>query len=352
MKKLISLLITFTMVVALFASLNVTAVSAASETLYNFQYYNSSNKYLYTGYNESTNKYSGKYFQNGSNVTESVAHYDSMTNVSDEPFVNVISEKYIWNNAVGTAGAVDFTKPVMNFNFKMYIPEADLNSARTLNFMLAKKDASNARPYNNSNYGTVYFTLTNDSGKIYGGASTNAENISRVGGKLVEGDKWHDMSIRVFTNVEGQLMFGMYMDKKLYVWCKSTASNISFDDIGVRQVYFTTTKNTYIKDMKLDFEDVDPAYLPNSIDLKYADNNAFAWAKVANGAPRLIIAAYDTNEKMIGIKVSTSDDISNGTVQLDFDTSSISGIAKLKAFKFGNLSSCIPLVGATTLEVN
>ena len=50
MKKLISLLITFTMVVALFASLNVTAVSAASETLYNFQYYNSSNKYLYTGY--------------------------------------------------------------------------------------------------------------------------------------------------------------------------------------------------------------------------------------------------------------------------------------------------------------
>lgn len=346
MKKIISLLTIFALLFTMMASLNATTVLADPVNLYSFEHFKSSGSMLYTGYDGTTGKYSGEFFQIGGGATGTgVSYNESMTNVSNDPFLNIVSSKYIWNNAAasGADGEVTFTKPVMNLNFKMYIPEANLASERSLTLMLAKKVANADRQYNNSNYGSVYFTLTNGNGKLYGGANTNTENIIRVGGKSVEGDMWHDMSIRVFTNVSGQLWIGMYMDNDLYIWCRSTATSISSDDIGIRQVIFNTSANTYIKDIKVDFEDVDPAYLPDRIDLRNTNGTATAWAPVAGGTPRLILAAYNTYGKMVTAKVYTADDIIDGVVSLNLNTSGLSGVTKVKAFMFDSLTSCVPL---------
>lgn len=348
MKKIISLLTIFALLFTMMASLNATTVLADTEPLYSFKYFKSSESKLYTGYDKSTEKYSGEFFQIGKDAKG--AGVSLMTDEKNDQFLNIVSSKYIWNNAAanGADGEVTFKKPVMNLNFKMYIPKADLASERSLTLMLAKKDASATRQYNNSNYGSVYFTLTNPDGKLYGGANTNTENIIRVGGKLVEGDMWHDMSIRVFINVSGQLWIGMYMDNDLYIWCRSTATSIRSDDIGIRQVIFNTSAKTYIKDIKVDFEDVDPAYLPDRIDLRNTNGTATAWAPVAGGTPRLILAAYNTYGKMVTAKVSTAYDIKDGVVSLNLNTSGSSGVTKVKAFMFDSLTSCVPLAKAAT----
>lgn len=251
MKKIISFLTVFTLLATLIATVNVTTVSAASTQLYGWEYFDEETQYIYTAPNKG-----GKDFHVATDATGSGASYQqSMTGVSDDPFLNIISSQYLCNYN----SKVDMTKPVLDFSFKMYIPSADLNYARYIYLSLAKKDSEGL--YTNNTYGTVYFTLTSTSGKTWGGASKNSTNVDRKA-VAVSGDVWHQVNVRVFTNTEGQILYGMYMDDALVVLCKSTATDISFDDIGIRQIYFNTAANTYIKDIRLDLEDLDPTFAP------------------------------------------------------------------------------------------
>lgn len=286
MKKIISFLTVFTMLVTLIATFNVTAVSAASSNLYSWDYFNTEDNSIYTSLSES-GVYGGKDFHAASTATGSGAsYYESMTGVSDEPFLNIISSQYLCNYN----SKVDFTKPVLTFNFKMCIPKDELNSVRSAYLSLAKKDSEGK--YTNNTYGTVYFTLTSSSGKAYGGAGGNAENVYRTSA-AVTGDVWHQMNICVFTNTEGQILYGMYMDGILVILCKSTATDISFDDIGVRQLYFNTAANTYIKDISLDLEDFDPAYAPD-VDETYYSNVTFNTHTVDATSNAVNVPSYGT----------------------------------------------------------
>ena len=98
MKKIISLLVATTMFFSLVASLNITTASAASEDIYKFQHFRDSNKYFYTALNGTT--YGGKYFQTSSNdqVKKITFYENGREGITEEPVLDVISDKYIWNN--------------------------------------------------------------------------------------------------------------------------------------------------------------------------------------------------------------------------------------------------------------
>ncbi|MBR5517581.1 MAG: hypothetical protein IKV86_00970 [Clostridia bacterium] len=265
MKKVISLLIVFSIIVTLVATVGITSVSAATTNLYDWDYYNKEDGKLYSSLSED-GKYGGKEFHVNADYVEksTVTYYDKLENVSDDPFLNIISENFLCNFNT----AVDMTKPVINFSFKMYIPTADLKNVRQVNLSLAKRDADGN--YTNNTYGTVYLTMTSSSGNAYGGASGNATNIYRKS-TAVTGDKWHQMNIRVYTHEEGKITFAMYMDGMLFIVCESAASDIRFDDIGVRQLFIKTTANTYIKDMSLATEYYDTTLVPDADVLHYSN---------------------------------------------------------------------------------
>ena len=130
MKKVISLLTVFSIIVTLVATVGITSVSAATTNLYDWDYYNKEDGKLYSSLSED-GKYGGKEFHvNADYVKNStVTYYDKWENVSDDPFLNIISENFLCN--LNTA--VDMTKPVINFSFKMYIPTADLKNLRQVN---------------------------------------------------------------------------------------------------------------------------------------------------------------------------------------------------------------------------
>ena len=97
MKKIISLLVITTMIFSLVASLNITTASAASANIYNFQYFKDSNSGFYTALNGTT--YGGKYFQISSQdqVKKITFHQNGIEGITEEPVLDVISDKYIWN---------------------------------------------------------------------------------------------------------------------------------------------------------------------------------------------------------------------------------------------------------------
>lgn len=351
MKKIISLLTIFALLFTMMASLNATTVLADTETLYSFEHFKSSESKLYTGYNTSTGKYSGKYFQiSGSDTVKDVTYHASIDGISTEPSLKVKSSKYIWSNIDG----VSFTKPVMNFNFEMYIPTAATNTARQLFFYVAKKGTD----YKNGNYGKLNIVLNSSKASqiMFGSSTENADKVKQ-NYVTVAKDKWHTVNLRIFTFTEGgakKIYYGLYLGDTLVGFYRSTATDIRFDDIGIYQAYFDSTKDfTYIRNIRVDMEDLNTALLPDGIvpdgtesdgiTLTYTKGTATASAPVAGGTPRLILAAYDTYGKMVTVTVSKDADINDGVVSLNLNTSGWSGVTKVKAFMFDSLTSCVPL---------
>ena len=78
--------------------------------MYNFQYFNANNSKLYTTYDGTT--YGGKYFQTSSNdqVKKITFYENGREGITEEPVLDVISDKYIWNNNK----EVEFSKKVLN----------------------------------------------------------------------------------------------------------------------------------------------------------------------------------------------------------------------------------------------
>ena len=65
----------------------------------------------------------------------------------------------------------------------------------------------------------------------------------------------------------------------------------------------------------------------------------------------MILAAYDSNNKLVDIIVSTSSNIeANEFVKVELPISNI-GAKKLKAFFFDGITTCKPLANAPELEV-
>ena len=67
----------------------------------------------------------------------------------------------------------------------------------------------------------------------------------------------------------------------------------------------------------------------------------------------MILAAYDSDNKLAGFKVSTDDNITDsdkGIVELKMEIDG-KNVKKLKAFFFDDITKCNPLATATELEV-
>lgn len=293
MKKIISLFVVFTLLFTMLASLNVTTSYAASTTIYEWKYFNaeSTNSSIHTN-----SSYGGKDFhiQDGATGT-GVTYHQSMDNVSDEPFLNVMSSSYLSNMRY----AVDTTKPVLNFSFKMYIPGDSLNSSRYVYLSLGKKTGTSPY-YNNSTYGRIRYTLTSSTGSAAGGGTANTNVVNEYSkSRAVTGDVWHDVNVRVFTNTPGQIVMATYMDGLLigmYTSNPPSGTEISHDDIGINQIQFATSLATYIKDIRLDYEDYDPTFAPVTPDdgFDYYSNVTFNTHTVNATTNALSVPSYGT----------------------------------------------------------
>lgn len=297
MKKIISLLVITTIVFSMVASLNITTASAATQNLYEFKYlknYTNSSEQacadLHTSYNESTDTYGGTNFQ----ISKDDTKYRNVTrndkdSISDEPYLNMISSKYIWNRV----SIVNFTKDVLDFSFEIRVPKNDLKSGRTFYFGLAKQ---NGEAFNNNNYGQIKLELTKANGSACAATGTNAKALSSKTFTL-KGDVWYKFNIRVFTHIDGKILFGVYKDDILHYLFESTNANIRFDDIGINQAYFVTYKNTYIRNMRLDLEDYDASF---ATDVNYLSNVNFTHYTVDNTYKSVYAAGYgDTTKEYV-----------------------------------------------------
>lgn len=256
MKKIISLLVVTTMIFSMVASLNITTVSAESTNLYNFSVFDSDSKLI-------DSNDAKKYFQISSNdKTKNVTYFpDGVDNVTTEPVLNIISDKYIWNNKA----QIDLVNhPVVNINFQYYIPKGTEKDARFLSLQLGKKGTD----YNNSNYGIYNFYFNSSNNYVAGTVSGNAKVVTKYNYSIVPTDQWHNANLKIIAETDSSetksIKVCMYVDGRKHIICQTTNADIKFDDVGIQQLYFNTTngakhtKNTYIKNIKVDYEDTDP----------------------------------------------------------------------------------------------
>lgn len=207
------------------------------------------------------------------------------------------------------------SKPVLNLSCKVYIPEGTQTSKRYLYLILAKKDSAGS--YSNSNYGSNYFNITSTAGKVYGGASTNSTNVYRTS-YTVTTNTWHQVNMRVFTNAEGKITCGMYFDGRLVVVNSSAATDISSDDIGIRQIYFNNANTTYVKDIRLDLEDYDPIWDPtatsSAVEETYLSNVLFTSGTVNSSTNALNVPCYGVAPEVFQTSSQTTAPYKSGTV--------------------------------------
>lgn len=256
MKKIISLLVITTIVFSMVASLNITTASAASTNLYNFSVFDSDSKLI-------DSNDAKKFFQISSNdKTKNVTYFpDGVDNVTTEPVLNIISDKYIWNNKA----QIDLVNhPVVNINFQYYIPKGTEKDGRVLSLQLGKKGTD----YNNSNYGIYNFYFNSSNNYVAGTVSGNAKVVTKYNYSIVPTDQWHNANLKIIAETDSSetksIKVCMYVDGRKHIICQTTNTDIKFDDVGIQQLYFNTTngakhtKNTYIKNIKVDYEDTDP----------------------------------------------------------------------------------------------
>ena len=269
MKKIISLLVVTTMIFSMVASLNIMSVSADSTNLYDFKFFDVENQKLYTSYNGTS--YSGKAFQISSgDKTKNVTYYENgIDGITEEPVLNIISDKYIWNNKAN----IDLVNhPVVNISFQYYIPSGTEKNARYLYLGLGKKSTTASSDlYNNSNYGQYNFYF-NSSNNVVAGTTTGSyatiPTATKYNQTLVSTNVWHEANLKIIAETASDgtksLKVGMYVDGIMHIMGNSKASEIKFDDVGIQQIYFNTTNSgkhtsdTYIKNIKVTYEDTDP----------------------------------------------------------------------------------------------
>ena len=248
MKKLMSLLVITTMIFSMVASLNITTVSADSTNLYDFKFFDVETKKLYTSYNGTS--YSGKAFQISSgDTTKNVTYYENgIDGITEEPVLNIISDKYIWNNKAN----IDLVNhPVVNISFQYYIPSGTEKNARYLYLGLGKKSTTASSDlYNNSNYGQYNFYFNSSNNLVAGTTTGNYATIptaTKYNQTLVSTDVWHEANLKIIAETASDgtksLKVGMYVDGIMHIMGNSKASEIKFDDVGIQQIYFNTTNS-------------------------------------------------------------------------------------------------------------
>lgn len=264
MKKIISLLVITTIVFSMVASLNITTVSAEPTNLYNFSVFDSNSKLIDSNDDK-------KYFQisKDGDKTKNVTYFpDGVDNVTTEPVLNIISDKYIWNNKA----QIDLVNhPVVNINFQYYIPKGTEKDARALTLQLGKKSTTATSDlYNNSNYGTYNFYFNSSKNYVAGTvpSSSKSKVVTKYNESIVPTDQWHDANLKIIAETDSSgtksIKVCMYVDGRKHIICQTTNTDIKFDDVGIQQLYFNTTNgakhksNTYIKNIKVDYEDTDP----------------------------------------------------------------------------------------------
>ena len=247
-KKFLSMFLVLAMVAA------ITAVpfstSAASSNVREWKYFNASEKKLYSSYNEGTSIYGGKVFQvSGTAENKNVAYFENgVDGVTNDPVFNITCDRYLSN--YNTTDGVLKTKKnqVLNFNFKVYVPNGKLAAARDISITAGNASSSGAK-----------FTLTNASGENYikaGGYNTYsnvywANNTTYT----LSADTWHDISIRISVT-NGKIWYAMYYDNNLVGVSNSNETVASMSEIQLKQIIFNCGGvDTYIKDIRLDAED-------------------------------------------------------------------------------------------------
>lgn len=256
MKKFISLSLAIMMMVGVLTAVNFTSVYASTTEVCEWKYWDDTNQRMYNN----SGKTGSQYFYKTSSATGSLTYYENGNGISTSPVLELNTSYFVtYPRTKINLG----DKEVINFGWKAYVREEDFDStiARQVNFTLAEADSSNS--YENDTYGTVYFTYVNKSGKAYGGATKNATNVDTRASLTVTPDTWHQFNIRVFLNEANKITYGMYIDGRLLIVCKSTAKSVDLDKIGINTINFTGQKTTYIKDLSLTLEDYDAIYEPD-----------------------------------------------------------------------------------------
>ena len=267
------------MIFSMVASLNITTVSAATQNMCDFKYFTEETtvgtsiveKGMFTTYDGTT--YSGKYFQiSSSDKTKDVTYFpNGVDNVTKEPVLNIISDKYIWNNKA----QIDLANnPVVNISFQYYIPKGTEKDARFLTLQLGKKSTTATSDlYNNSNYGIYNFYFNSSNNYVAGTCPTSSKSkvVTKYNYSIVPTDQWHDANLKIIAETDPKgnksIKVCMYVDGRKHIICETT-NEVAFDDVGIQQLYFNTTnatngvpqhtEDTYIKNIKVDYEDTDP----------------------------------------------------------------------------------------------
>ena len=356
MKKIISLLVITTMIFSMVASLNITTASAATTSLYNFQYFNANNSKLYTTYDGTT--YGGKTIQVSSEDPDGLFQYyeDGIKGITTEPCFNIKTKKLIWNNKSN----ISFSEhPVVNINFQYYIPKGTENDARFLHLELSKKSTTATTDvYKNSTYGTYNFYFNSSNNYVAGTVSGNAERVTLYNTSLVPSGEWHDASLKIITETASDgkksIKVNMYVDGRKHIECKSKGT-ISFNDIGINQIYFNTTNgdthtaDTYIKNIRVDYEDADPTMynvlLFDADEITFDDNNKLTAA--GHGAKSTSLESSTQSGAFYeesGVYKNVTYSAENGTLKVSLTPSTTSNDVKhatIQNFK-GNITNYFP----------
>ena len=265
MKKIISLLVITTMIFSMVASLNIMSASADSTNKYEFKHYDEATSKIYTDHDG--DKFRGVCFTPSKNAKYGkVTYHSEGIHGTDEPVLDIISDKYLWN----FASQLKFDKPIVDISFQYYLPKGTEKNPRILTLNLAKK--SSGGEYTNNNYGTYNFYFNSSSNTVTGtvekDSAAKRDEVNICNNSIVPTDQWHDANLKIITETDSSgtkhLKVYMYVDGRKHIMCETT-NKVAFDDVGINTIFFNTTDNnnntnvhTYIKNLRVDYEDTDP----------------------------------------------------------------------------------------------
>jgi len=247
MKK-ISLMLVIALLASTFATGIFVSASSSSETISEWCYWDSTNSRIYANSDKS-----GTYFYDASG-TGSITYYEDGKGISSTPIWDVKSTKFQCDyKSLLTPG----TKKVLNFGYKIYIPEGTDKKLRQFAITLAKQ-ASNGS-FNNANYGKPTVNCPSSAGLATSALTTSGYSSNFTPDSFtLNTDTWHQYNIRVYFNEMGKITCGIFCNEVLIAsYTYSDASKINFADFGI--YYFQLNSNaadhTYIKDLRLTWED-------------------------------------------------------------------------------------------------
>ena len=248
MKKISLMLVIALLASTLTAGIFVSASSSSEKVINEWCYWDSTKSRICAN-----SDLSGTYFYDASG-TGSITYYEDGKGISSTPIWDVKSTNFQCDyKALLTPG----TKKVLNFGYKIYIPEGTSDKLRQFAITLAKQLSNGS--FNNATYGkpTVYCPKSNG---LAGCALTTLGYSSNFtpDSFTLNTNAWHQYNIRVYFNETGKITCGIFLNEVLIAsYTYSDASKIKFEDFGIN--YFQLKSNevdhTYIKDLKLTWED-------------------------------------------------------------------------------------------------